>query len=172
MLTPQLAHPHVDRGRGDGKAQPVLGQLEKSSFPRKQFIVYELLSVLRGDSLLGLQPTEQLHREIFVAQNPLPLAHPSAISSRFPQTRDLWKRASMGKRVGRVSSHVVSRWSTSPGCCGFRGVFWVRRDLFHFCPRTHTACCKYEDALPHLPLYYCTVNSIAAVEKTFFTKNT
>ena len=158
MLTPQLAHPHVDRGRGDGKAQPVLGQLEKS-FPRKQFIVYELLSVLRGDSLLGLQPTEQLHREIFVAQNPLPLAHPSAISSRFPQTRDLWKRASMGKRVGRVSSHVVSRWSTSPGCCGFRGVFWVRRIFSFFFKRifvllrTHTACCKYEAGFSRLPLY-------------------
>ena len=79
MLTPQLAHPHVDRGRGDGKAQPVLGQLEKSSFPCKQFIVYERLSVLRGDSLLGLHLTEQLHQEIFLAQNPLPLAHPSAI---------------------------------------------------------------------------------------------
>ena len=31
----------------------------------------------------------------------------------------------MGERVGRVSSDAVSRWSRSPGCCGFRGVFWV-----------------------------------------------
>ena len=23
--------------------------------------------------------------------------------------------------------HAVSSWSRSPGCCGFRGVFWVRR---------------------------------------------
>ena len=40
----------------------------------------------------------------------------------------------------------------------FRGVFWVGRifrvfffDLFFL--RTHTACCKYEDPLPRLPLY-------------------
>ena len=36
---------------------------------------------------------------------------------------------------------------------------WVRRDyfvfffLFVFLLRTHTACCKYKDALLHLPLY-------------------
>ena len=45
------------------------------------------------------------------------------VRGRFPQTRALCKRASVGERVGRVSSHVVSRWSRSPGCCGFRGVF-------------------------------------------------
>ena len=39
------------------------------------------------------------------------------------KTQDLWKPASMGERVGRVSSQTVSRWSRSPGCCGFRGVF-------------------------------------------------
>ena len=39
---------------------------------------------------------------------------------RFPQTRDLWRKsASMGYRVGRVSLHAVSRWSRSPGCCGY-----------------------------------------------------
>ena len=32
-----------------------------------------------------------------------------AVRGRFPQTRDLWKRASMGKCVGCVSSHAVSR---------------------------------------------------------------
>ena len=48
------------------------------------------------------------------------------------QTREQWKRASVGERVGRVSSHSVSRWSRSPGCCGFRGVFWVRRDFVFF----------------------------------------
>ena len=42
--------------------------------------------------------------------------------------------------------------------CGFRGVFWVRRDFVLFavvfcCLRTHTACSKYEDAVSHLPLY-------------------
>ena len=31
----------------------------------------------------------------------------------------------MGERVGRVSSHAVSRWSRSPGGCGVRGVFSV-----------------------------------------------
>ena len=53
--------------------------------------------------------------------------------------------------------HAVSRWSRWPGCCGFRGVLWVRQDFRVFCKffflRTHTACCKYEAALPHLPLY-------------------
>ena len=39
---------------------------------------------------------------------------------RFPQTRDLWRKsASMGYRVSRVSLHAVSRWSRSPGCCGY-----------------------------------------------------
>ena len=28
--------------------------------------------------------------------------------------------------MGRASSRAVSRWSRSPGCCGFRAVFWVR----------------------------------------------
>ena len=52
---------------------------------------------------------------------------------RLPQTRNLWKkRESMGSRVGRVSSHAVSRWSRSPGCCGFRGVFVVRWDFVVF----------------------------------------
>ena len=32
--------------------------------------------------------------------------------------------------MGRVSSHTFSTWSLSPGCCGFRGVFWVRRGIF------------------------------------------
>ena len=45
---------------------------------------------------------------------------------------------------------------SSPGCCGFRGVFWVRRDFSFFFSflflRTHTTCCKYEVALPPLPL--------------------
>ena len=42
--------------------------------------------------------------------------------------------------MGRVSSRAVSWWSRSPGCCGFRGVFWVRRGLFRvffFCSNTH-----------------------------------
>ena len=39
---------------------------------------------------------------------------------RFPKTRDLWRKsASMGYRVGRVSLPAVSRWSRSPGCCGY-----------------------------------------------------
>ena len=75
-----------------------------------------------------------------------------ALRGRFPQTRDLWKRANVGERVGRVSSHAVSRWSRSLGCCGFRGMLWVRK-IFFLCVcffrcsyflRTHTACCTYE----------------------------
>ena len=32
-------------------------------------------------------------------------------------------------------SRAVMSWSQSPGCCGFRGVFWVQRDfsVFFFC---------------------------------------
>ena len=82
----------------------------------------------------------------------------TAVRGRFPQTRYLWKRTSMGERVGRVFSHVVSRWSRSPGCCGFRCVFRVGcffsssfSDFFFL--GMHTACCKYEAALPHFPLY-------------------
>ena len=52
-----------------------------------------------------------------------------AVRGRDPQTWDLWKRASVVERVERVSSHAVSRWSRSAGCCAFRGVFWVRRDV-------------------------------------------
>ena len=38
----------------------------------------------------------------------------------FHKTRYLWRKsASMGYRVGRVSLHAVSRWSRSPGCCGY-----------------------------------------------------
>ena len=32
-------------------------------------------------------------------------------------------------RVGRVASVAFARWSRSSGYCGFRGVFWVRRDF-------------------------------------------
>ena len=54
-----------------------------------------------------------------------------------------------GECVGRVSLHAVWSWTRSPGCCGFRGVFWVGRifSCFFSCFflfRTHTACCKYE----------------------------
>ena len=38
-----------------------------------------------------------------------------AVRGRIPQTWDPWKRASVGERVGRVSSHAVSRWSRSLG---------------------------------------------------------
>ena len=44
--------------------------------------------------------------------------------------------------MGRVSSHAVSRWSRSPGCCAFRGVSWVRRDFIFpvfFSERTRPA---------------------------------
>ena len=91
-------------------------------------------------------------------------------TSRFPYTRDLWKRASMGERAGRVSSRAVSRWSRTPGCCGFRGVFWVGRDffvffVFFFFLRTHTACCKYE--APCL-IYLSTSTIVEHFGDTFF----
>ena len=39
---------------------------------------------------------------------------------QFFQTWDLWRKsASMGYRLGLVSLDDVSRWSRSPGCCGY-----------------------------------------------------
>ena len=58
----------------------------------------------------------------------------------------------------RGTCFVASHLEVSPGCCGFRGVFWVRRFfsyVFFFSfifVRKRTACCKYEAALPYLPL--------------------
>ena len=67
----------------------------------------------------------------------------------------------MGYRVGCVSLHAVTKWSRSPGGCGFGGVFWVGRIFFVFVfrfffvfLRTHTACCKYEAA--SCLIYLCT----------------
>ena len=37
-----------------------------------------------------------------------------------------------GRSVGRVSSHAVSRWARSPGCCGLRGVFFGGADFLSF----------------------------------------
>ena len=34
--------------------------------------------------------------------------------------------------MGRASSRAVSRWSRSLGCCGFRGVFWMRWNFVFF----------------------------------------
>ena len=75
-----------------------------------------------------------------------------AARSSFPQTRDLWERANVGERVGRVSSDAVSRWSRSPGCCGFRGVFWVGRifSIFFFFERTRPAASMRTPCLIHL----------------------
>ena len=51
------------------------------------------------------------------------------------------QRGLPGSRAGCTGlTNKVSRWSRSPGCCGFRGVFWVGRifssffffDLFFF----------------------------------------
>ena len=64
-----------------------------------------------------------------------------------------------GLTRGTCSSHAVTSWTPSPGCCGFRGVFRVGRIFFSvfffrfFLLRTHTACCRYEATLPYVPLY-------------------
>ena len=58
-------------------------------------------------------------------------------TSPITQNRYIWKRTSTGYRVGRGFSPAISRWSWSPGCCGFRGVFSVRRDHFQFRPVEH-----------------------------------
>ena len=87
---------------------------------------------------------------------------------RFPQTRDLRKRASVGERVGRRSLHAVSRSLRSSGFCGFRGVFSVRRLFFVFFfqlfLRTHTACCKYEAA--SCLIYLSTTNEAGPRERS------
>ena len=51
-----------------------------------------------------------------------------------------------------VFRRAVSRWSRSPGCCGFRRVFWVGRIFIFFSSNAHGQR-KYEAALPHLPLH-------------------
>ena len=62
----------------------------------------------------------------------------------------------MGYRVERVLSRAVSSWSRSPGGCAFRGVLgWGGFFSFFFSflfLGTHTADCKYEATLPHVPL--------------------
>ena len=55
-----------------------------------------------------------------------------AVRGRLSYSWDLWKLASLGYRVGRVSPQDVSRLSRSPGCCEFRGVFWVGRIFVAF----------------------------------------
>ena len=56
---------------------------------------------------------------------------------------DVFRRAP--SRVGRDRRVAV------------RGVYWVGRIFFvlflFLFLRTHTACCKYEATLPHVPLY-------------------
>ena len=37
-----------------------------------------------------------------------------------------------GLRRGTCFVAHVSRWSRSPGCCGFCGAFWMRQDFFVF----------------------------------------
>ena len=55
---------------------------------------------------------------------------------------------SMSCRVGRGRQAAVDFML----CFGWGGIFRVFFfDLF--CVRTHTACCKYEVTLPHLPHY-------------------
>ena len=56
--------------------------------------------------------------------------------------------------------HCVSKWSRSPGCCGYISwcVFLVSGGISFFflsfsLLRTHTAYRKYEATLPHVPLY-------------------
>ena len=62
----------------------------------------------------------------------------------------------MGYRVGRVSLHAVSRWSRSPGCCGyiswcvfvaFGGISFFFRFLYFECARptvsTRQPCLMY-----------------------------
>ena len=83
----------------------------------------------------------------------------TAVRSGFPQTRDLWKRASTGYRVGRGCSRAVSSWSRSPGCCGFRGVFsvgWIFFAYFlsaFFPSYAHGLLQVRGHTLPHVPLY-------------------
>ena len=60
--------------------------------------------------------------------------------------------------LGTCFTAAVSRWSRSPGCCGY--ISWCVLLVFgeisffsFYLLRTHTAYCKYEPPLPHVPLY-------------------
>ena len=74
-----------------------------------------------------------------------------AVRGRFPQTRanawDVFRRTpSRGGRGRRAAVDFVV-------CFGWGDFFrfYFFSDFFFL--RTHVACCKYEAALPHLPLY-------------------
>ena len=64
--------------------------------------------------------------------------------------------------VGHTAFGVHGSWQVHrefpelKKCIFEAGEFWVRRDFVFFSfffLRTHTAYCKYEAGLPHLPLY-------------------
>ena len=52
--------------------------------------------------------------------------------------------------VAAVAELLLISWCVLGGAGFF--LLCVRVFVFCFFLRTHTACCKYEDALPHLPL--------------------
>ena len=69
--------------------------------------------------------------------------------------------------MGRVLSHVVSRWSRSPGCCDFVVCFGCGGILFFFSfffLQTHPACCKYEST--SCLIYLSTSNEARSRERT------
>ena len=76
------------------------------------------------------------------------------------QTRDLWRKtASMGYRVGRFTARRLEVVAVARLLWIYFVVYFfdVLRDFVFFFSfsllRTHTAYCKYEATLPHVPLY-------------------
>ena len=86
----------------------------------------------------------------------------TAVRGRFPQTRHLWKRTSVGERVGRFFARrlevVAFAGLLRLSLCVLGGVdffVFLFSDIFFL--RMHTACCECEAALPQLPPYYLHV---------------
>ena len=81
-----------------------------------------------------------------------------AVRGRFPQTRDLWKRDSNGLTHGTCFLACRLELDAVAGLlwiswCVLGGADFFSVFFFSICfLQTHTACCKYEATLPHLPL--------------------
>ena len=92
-----------------------------------------------------------------------------AAQGRFPQTPDLWHRASVDERVELVLSHALSEWSRAPRCYKCRGVFRVARivpflvnSIFFFFERPRPAASMRP---PHL-IYLSTSNETRPRERS------
>ena len=67
--------------------------------------------------------------------------------------------------VARRLEVVAVAWLLCISWCVWVGRIFLCLFSCFFFIRTYTACCKYESTLPHLPLYYYSINKIGC---TFF----